>query len=286
MHKLLNAGFYRLIKNKIFWGTIIITLCIDWFCLSNINMLGGSIELLIMNHIGIIGFFISVFTTMFVGLEYANGTIRNKIVSGHSRIKIYISNLIISIIVGLIIEIVYILFIFVIGSRILNKIQLILPVIEFAKLLLHIVLIIVMYSTIFNCITLLCNDITISTVLCIICVFIMFLADLFFSQIVHSEKYKYMTNYNENGEPYREIIGVNPDYPGETKIQIVKIIRNFIPVSQSNQINEVISERVSNKMMNFKNETSDTINLIGYSLGFIIVINVIGIYFFNKKELK
>lgn len=100
MYKLLKADFYRLIKNKIFWGIIIITLFMGCFFLNNLEFLGNSIELLIMSHLGTIGFFISLFTTLFVGLEYANGTIRNKIVAGHSRIKIYLSNLIISITVG------------------------------------------------------------------------------------------------------------------------------------------------------------------------------------------
>lgn len=286
MYKLLNADFYRLIKNKIFWGIIIITLCMACFFLKSLEFYGDSIELLIMNHFITIGFFISLFTTLFVGLEYANGTIRNKIVTGHSRIRIYISNLIISITVGFIIELVYITFILVVGNVIHEEVRLILPIAQFAKILLHIVTIIIMYSTIFNCITLLCNDITVSTVICIIFVFIMFLTDGTLSMIAHSEKYNYQYTYNEQGEATREIIGLNHKYPGETNKQIAKVLRNFIPIGQSNQINEAVSEQINQILMNYKGEIPDTSNLVVYSLGSIIIINVMGIYLFNKKELK
>ena len=286
MYKLLNAGFYRLGKNKIFWGIIIITLCMACFFLKSLNFWGDSIELLLINHFVTIGFFISIFTTLFVGLEYANGTIRNKIVAGHSRTKIYLSNLIISITVGIIIELVYILFVSVVGIAILDKVRLMLPVSQFIKMLLHIVMIIIMYSTIFNCITLLCNDITVSTVICIIFVFIMYLVDGTLSMIVHSEKYSYEYTYNEQGETTRKIIGLNPNYPGETNQKIAKVLRNFMPMGQTNQINEVVSEQITQIVMKYNDEVPDTTNLLWYSLGAIIIINAMGIYCFNKKELK
>ena len=286
MYRLLNANFYRLIKNKIFLGIIIITLCMACFILKNLDLFGNYIEGLVMTHLTTIGFFISLFTTLFVGLEYANGTIRNKIVAGQSRIKIYISNLIISITVGIIIELAYILFILVVGNVILDEAQFVLPIAQFFKMLLHIVTIIIMYSTIFNCITLLCNDITVSTVICIIFVFIMFLSDGTLSMIVNSEKYNYQYTYNEQGEATREIIGLNPNYPGETKQQIAKVLRNFMPIGQSNQISEAVSEQINQIVMNYKGEIPNTTNLLWYSLGTIILINTMGIYLFDKKELK
>lgn len=286
MYKLLNAGFNRLIKNKLFWGLILITICMACFFLKIRDDLGESIELLTMPHIATIGFFISIFTTLFVGLEYANGTIRNKIVVGHSRTKIYLSNLIISITVGIFIELVYILFISIIGKTIIDDLPLLMPVSQFITILLHIVMIIVMYSTIFNCITLLCNDITVSTIICIMFVVIMYIADIKLAIIANTEKYNYEITYNEKGEETKQIIGLNPNYPGETNQNIAKNIRNFMPVGQTNQIMEVVSEQTGQIIMNYKNEIPDTKHLFGYSLGNIIIINAMGIYVFNKKEIK
>ena len=97
MYKLLNASFFRFKKDKVFWSLIAITLGIASFNLYNSmkNHIGEStgIDNLLLSYILIIGIFMSIFTTLFIGLEYASGTIRNKIIVGNSRIKIYITNL-------------------------------------------------------------------------------------------------------------------------------------------------------------------------------------------------
>lgn len=278
MYKLLNAGFYRLRKNKIFWGIIVITLCMGYFCLK-LKGAGSGIDLLLLDNLVTIGLFISIFTSLFVGLEYANGTIRNKIVVGHSRIKIYLSNLIISITVGILIEFVYMLFVTIIGLPILGGLQM--PISQFIKILLNIVMIIVTYSSIFNCITLLCNDITMSTVIGIILILAMFVADGALSQTANAEKYRYQITSDENGVITKEIIGIDQNYPGETKKKIAQFIKYIMPTGQANQIGLNVSNQIR-----FQEEAVDTTNLLWYSIGTATIINVMGIYFFSKKELK
>lgn len=278
MYKLLNAGFYRLRKNKIFWGIIVITLIIAGVLFYMLDLSDG-IDIILLKNIETIGFFISIFTSLFVGLEYANGTIRNKIVVGHSRIKIYLSNLIISITVGIILEVVYMLFICIIGIPLLGGIKM--PISQFIKILLNIVMIIVTYSSIFNCITLLCNDITMSTVIGIILILAMFVADGALSQTANAEKYRYQITSDENGVITKEIIGIDQNYPGETKKKIAQFIKYIMPTGQANQIGLNVSNQIR-----FQEEAVDTTNLLWYSIGTATIINVMGIYFFSKKELK
>lgn len=111
MSKLLSANFSRLVKSKIFWvleilsalaGVFIYSLAIintknigtNWFMAN-----GNSYFFIVLIYIGII---MAVFTAFFVGTEYADGTIRNKLTVGHNRRDIYLSNLSISVITGLI----------------------------------------------------------------------------------------------------------------------------------------------------------------------------------------
>lgn len=280
MYKLLNAGFYRLRNNKIFLGILVITLGIAGVFLYNqLDDSTNAIDNLLLDHIGIIGIFISIFTTLFVGLEYANGTIRNKIVVGHSRIKIYLSNLIISITVGIIIELVYMLVVAIVGIPVLGGLQI--PFYQFILILLNIVMIIVTYSSIFCCITLLCQDITMSTVIGIIIVLAMFVTDGTLSLTANVEQYRYQITRDEQGVITKEIIGINQNYPGDTKKKIAQIILYIIPTGQAN----LLERKVSNNIM-FNEEITDTYILLVYSLGAAIVINIIGIYYFNKKELK
>ena len=102
MRKLLSVNFSRLWKDKIFW------LCMGAMLIySVVYMLNGSrqaaISLSEYNysidkyyfHFALaIGAFCSLFSSMFLGTEYSDGTIRNKIIVGHTRTSIYLANLI------------------------------------------------------------------------------------------------------------------------------------------------------------------------------------------------
>ena len=55
------------------------------------------------------GIFSAIIITLIVGGEFSNGTIRNKIICGHSRKSVYLSNLVVSIVSDLIIQISYII---------------------------------------------------------------------------------------------------------------------------------------------------------------------------------
>lgn len=278
MYKLLNANFYRLIKNKIFWLSVIATLimaCVLFYILD----LSNGIETILFKHIGASGIFISIFTSLFVGLEYANGTIRNKIIVGHSRTKIYLSNLIISVIVGIILETIYMITVLVVGIPICGGLQI--PISQFIIILLNTIMIIITYSSIFNCITLLCSEITMSTIIGIILILIMFVMAEMVSITATSEEYKYSITRDEQGKITKEIIGLNPDYPGKTKKKIAQTFLYIMPNGQS----DLITENVKEQLM-FNEEPYDTSSLLWYSFGTIIVINAIGMYFFYKKELK
>lgn len=101
MSKLLSAGFIRLRKDKIFWIALIF-------------MFGAGVFFPVMRYIDMqksgyinnidngffacalfIGVVMAVFCSLFIGTEYSDGTIRNKVVIGQKRTSIYLSNLII-----------------------------------------------------------------------------------------------------------------------------------------------------------------------------------------------
>ena len=287
MYKLLNAGFSRLMKNKIFWGIVIITIIIALgLVLNRISSSGffeNEIEPVLTNYILFIGFFIAIFTSLFVGTEYSDGAIRNKIVVGHTRKNIYLSNLIISIAVGLFIEIVYLILVMIIGIPTLGGLQI--PIDKFLFILLDMVLIVVAYSSLFYLITLLFLHITLATVACILVFICMFVVSEFVVSPIANDK-KYYSNYvtNENGEIIETQKHLNPNYVGDFAKQVYKNILYIIPFGQASQIQSTMSN------LSYENDrymTDTDIKLAGlYSLGLIIVINGIGIYFFKRKDLK
>lgn len=104
MRKLLSANFARLKKNKAFWFTIAVV-----FLLSFISILNGARSAKVMvendfvvtlenyyfNQAPFMGLFSLIFVSLFLGTEYSDGTIRNKLMVGHTRENIYLSNFIV-----------------------------------------------------------------------------------------------------------------------------------------------------------------------------------------------
>lgn len=103
MSKLLRANMVRLWKSKTFW-----------FCFSVMAAFGmlerigiflseggdGSLDEAFWIGALVMGFVLSVFVSLFVGTEHEAGTIRNKVISGHTRSDIYLANTILCILAG------------------------------------------------------------------------------------------------------------------------------------------------------------------------------------------
>lgn len=281
MIKLLHANFYRLKKNKIFFGIIIITIIASFIIIFNTynaniayekyNMPKNTIEKTFPTFINIISFLIAVFVSIFVGTDYSDGTIRNKIIVGNKRKNIYLSNLITSIIVGLLLELINLLIIMLVGTPLIGKIQI--NILDFSFIILDMILLIVVFSSIFNFIAMLCSNITLSTVGSLLLILIMYVFCMSISGIANSTKYLKIQDVDEYGNIVTQYIE-DENYPGDFKKNLCKEIINIIPTGQAMEI--------SSKDININEIKTYPI----YSLVISIFINILGIYLFNKKELK
>lgn len=271
MYKLLRAGFFRLKKDMIFWLFIFLTIGIAGITIFKYYSSGSQIMLdrVINDFIMYIGLFIAIFISIFVGKEYSEGIIRNKIIVGHSRVSIYLSKLIISIVTSILCELIYIIIVLLVGLPLFGKLQM--PLSYLAMNMLNTFLIIIVYCSIFHFITMICSEITVSAIISILFFIIMFVAEASLGYIANSPKY--ITNsYWENG--VQEIISQepNPNYPGDSKVKLAKTIYLFIPQGQAS------------KIANMDMESSNQMPI--YSLTLILAVNLVGIYLFLRRELK
>ena len=81
MTKLLKAGFFRLKKDTIFWVFLFLSIGIAGITLYrfyDINL--PKLDRLMNEYIWYIGLLIAIFVSIFVGKEYSEGIIRNKII--------------------------------------------------------------------------------------------------------------------------------------------------------------------------------------------------------------
>lgn len=94
MRNLISANFSRLWKDKVFL-CILIFMTVGSFPITCLNCFGsaGYVENAAFGSIFISGILFAVFISFYIGAEYEHGAIRNKIVAGHSRKKIYFSSL-------------------------------------------------------------------------------------------------------------------------------------------------------------------------------------------------
>ena len=281
MLKLLHANFYRLKKNKVFIGIIIITIIASFVILFNTyqgnitnekyNMQKTQIDRTYTIYINVISFLIAVFVSIFIGSDYDNGTIRNKIIVGHSRKNIYLSNLIVSIIVGLVLEIIYLTIISIIGIPLIGKIQM--NILDFLYIILDMILLIIVFSSIFNFISMICSNVTLSTVGSLLLILIMYVFCMSISGIAYSTKELKIQDFDENGNLVTKYLE-DENYPGDFKKNLCKTIINILPTGQAMELSEVNIDINEIKIYPL------------YSLGVILIINILGIYMFNKKELK
>lgn len=99
MRKLLSANLSRLWINKAFWLTAIIMSSAEGFiCLLLLGQDSMPMDYILFISLQGIGILASVFFSLFLGTEYSDGTIRNKLIVGHKRSSIYMASFITGII--------------------------------------------------------------------------------------------------------------------------------------------------------------------------------------------
>lgn len=100
MRNLLIANFVRLWRNRLFWlieAGIFVWGCTVYF-LMKINVRNGYLfeygNTYFFNQMTFVGITLACLCSFFIGTEYSDGTMRNKLAVGHSRKTVYLANLI------------------------------------------------------------------------------------------------------------------------------------------------------------------------------------------------
>lgn len=236
MNKLLNAGFMRLRKSKIF-----LVLSGFMFAFGLYMSIGAYLDMkkyhyvhtldnVFFNHIMLIGIVIAVFCSLFTGTEYSDGTIRNKLIVGHSRLSIYISNLILCIIAGIALSLCYMAACACAGIPLLGFFQMDLKMA--AQLILCSIVISIAYTSIFTLAAMLIHSkASLATVSIITAFFLMLTASYLFSALSQPEM---ITDYtlNASGEITQSEPVPNEFYPNGTKRKVYEFLMEFLPSGQ------------------------------------------------------
>jgi hypothetical protein len=285
MNKLLQANFSRLKKSRIFWlsVTVMLIYAIAAVLYQYNEKAGGHTVTLdsVFNLPYIMsGILLAVFCSLFIGTEYSDGTIRNKIIVGNSRSAVYFANFIVSAVVGLIMNLAFFAVACVLGIPLLGfftegTMTVVLSLITG-------VMMTISFAAIFTLITMLSKSKALSAVICCIGILgAIFVASYVYSALGEPEFVDaYMLDSSSSLVVTKGIFSSdsgtemvpNSRYLTGAKREIYQFLVDFPP---SGQMIQIIDDDIPNLNM-----------MLIYSLIIIIAANFAGMRIFKQKDLK
>lgn len=285
MSKLLRGDFIRLFKSKIFWLGIIFMAAFgsfatwtNWKDSLDFPDYYNPPDGILLAGATCIGVIMAVVIGFFIGSDYSYGTIRNKHVMGHSRVAMYLSNLIIGVVAAEIMHIAYMAVIIGASAAGITR--------EFEMSAGNIVgLIFISVFTVAaltSVIVLVCMIIpsrtTGSVSVIILSLVLLIAANTIYYRLLekeYTEPYD-LTVTNEYGQEIKihEEAAKNPKYLTGTKRKIYLFLNDLLPNNQILQLD-------------FDNECSNhTVSFPLYSFSLIVVTTATGVLLFRRKDLK
>ena len=274
MRKLLRSNFIRL-SNTLSFG-----LALAFVLLWNGIMLFSSydvmiaygdklpIDSLLFTFLFIVGIALSVLISLFIGTDYSDGTIRNKIITGQSRQNIYIANFITCAAIGLLLCIWGAAVNLAIGIPLFGMPEISVDIL--GLLFWDSILAAIAYAAIFNLVGMLCSNKSHAVMICILTAFALFFVTIYlYSALAQPEISEAVAM--TDGEMSIEMMS-NPNYISGMKREIYQFFLDFLPSGQCAQIANL--------------EVLHPIRMGIYSAIIIILSNLLGIFVFRKKDIK
>lgn len=116
MRKLLSANFYAMFRSKRFWIGLFMMAATAVYMVVDINRmrrLAGELDDGVFQSAILLFILLPALGALFINTDYHDGTIRNKLTVGHTRVAVYLSNLLVNCAAGAIYiaayEIIYLL---------------------------------------------------------------------------------------------------------------------------------------------------------------------------------
>ncbi|MPM03751.1 hypothetical protein SDC9_50018 [bioreactor metagenome] len=272
MNKLLTANFARLKKDKVFWigMTFMFAAGIFGAIMKLINDPTATADQLALIFPVFIGIVSAAFCSLFMGTEYSDGTIRNKLIVGHARNAVYLSNLITCSVAGIFMCLSYIAAVAAFGIPLLGLSERSMwPV---AVLILVAFIMVIATAALFTLMCMLNQNKATAAVICILFI----VALLVVASMINArlEAPRYYDNYVFTDSLGNAAAGreENPQYLTGMKREIYQFFLDFLPAGQAIEISSLSAPHLWLMPL--------------YSLIIALVSTVCGLLCFRKKDLK
>lgn len=275
MNKLMSAQFSRLLKDKGFWlGMIVmggfgLLLCITRYTEMIKYNVPSSTDEIFFTYTMMNAFVSSAFCSVFLGTEYSDGTVRNKLMIGHSRRDVYLVNLIVCTAASLLMSLAYLAVICAVGFPLLGLpragVQLIL------LCLLDSVLTCCALCALFTMVSMLNQNKTAAVVICIFGTLLILLASTYIASRLDAPQY--IDSYLMDGSGGGDVERIpNPQY---LLPEIRPIYQTLLYLLPGGQIYLIAGMTVQGIWQ-----------IPVFAAAIAIVATVIGIVGFRRKDIK
>lgn len=210
----------------------------------------------------------AVFCSLFIGTEYSEGTIRNKIIIGQKRGTVYLSNFITCSLVSVVMCMAFFIPYLCIGIPLLGFFEMDIKIVLLFAV--TVLMTAIVFSSIFTLISMLNNNKAVTAVICILTAFLFLIIGAQLHKMLSEPETNMALVMTDNGQEYQEL--PNPKFLDGGGRKTVQFFYDFLPGGQVVQCTSLETENLS--------------LLPVYSLVIVVLTTSAGMFFFKKKELK
>lgn len=284
MSKLLCANFFRAKRDKVFWigfafmavMGIFLPLTNFWAIHRILQATGEQVDVPLEGVFFafnlLVPFAAAIFCSLFVGTEYSDGAIRNKLVIGHTRSGIYLANLITCTAVSFVFTAVFMAACGVAGGLTLDGFQ-----IDTKTILLYLlasVCVIFAFNALFTCLAMLNQNKAVVAIVTILSILLFLVIALYVEGRLSEPEFWDAEFYMDDaGQIINEPAMPNPNYISSPAMRsFLGFLYDLLPGGQAYQLANAVAVH--------------PVTMALYSLLIAVISTSIGVFFFRQKDIK
>lgn len=280
MTRLLRSDFRRMMKNKIFYLCVFamlllaLTGVLSRFYYANVVKEPGydNTKGLFFLDMMCFAVLVAVLDGMFIGTEYQDKTIRNKLIIGHNKVKVYLSYFIVTSVALLLLHLVYASLALGLSATLLDGFQT--PGQDYFGFLLCSFTTIIALNAVMIMLCMFIQNKAYGSVLCILLALGLILAGIDIQGSLENPKTIGGYEYEYEGEIVKVPERDNPYYVGGAMRSIYEFLDNFLPGGHAITIAQ-------------KNELPSRFwTMPIYDAAFVLLTTFVGIWGFKRRNMK
>ena len=285
MSKLIVSAVIRLTKRIIFWIFLIGMFAYGAFMVFAVgsqNIEGNMLlEGCFWGFAPIMGMISAIFVSLFIGAEYSDGTIRNKLIVGHKRTTIYMSNLVVCSIANVLFCLAYIVAVMAFGNMQNGTFA-----IGYGRVIFLTIcglLATISFTSIMTLLAMTNKNKSVNVVISMLLALALLASGAtIYQSLCEPEQYDQYISVDSNGVPTEVDRLPNPQYIDGTQRQVYEILSKCLPSGQSIQLADMFNSTGENTSQDFSRPTEWPF----YSVGIVFFTTVVGMAIFKRKEIK